>query len=76
MKKGIQNHRPGLLSVILLALVIFFAGTGDATAAGKLTLDTKSFNAGTVKEGVTIERKVTLENIGDREVLIENISTS
>lgn len=76
MKKYILKQMPGLLSIILPALVIFFAGSGDATAAGKLKLDTNSFNAGTVKEGVTIERTVTLENIGDQEILIENISTS
>jgi len=76
MKKDIQKQRTGLLSITLMALAIFFAGPGDATAAGKLKLDTTSFNTGTVKEGVTIERKVTLENIGDGEILIENISTS
>ena len=76
MKKDINKHRPGLLSITLMALAVFFAGYGDAAAAGKLKLDTNSFNTGTVKEGAVIERKVSLENIGDREILIENISTS
>jgi hypothetical protein len=76
MKRDIKKQGLGLLSISLMALIIFCASPGDTMAAGKLKLDTDSFNAGTVKEGITIERKVMLENIGDREILIKNISTS
>jgi hypothetical protein len=76
MKGDIKKQRSGLLSICLLALVIFCASPGDTMAAGKLKLDTDSFKTGTVKEGITIERKVMLENTGNHEVLIKNVSTS
>ena len=76
MKRDIKNQGSGLLFISLLALAIFCASPGDTMAAGKLKLNTNSFNAGNIKEGITIDRKVTLKNIGDREILIKNISTS
>ncbi len=59
-----------------LLLAISFLTPNGVMAAGKLKLSNNSFKAGTVKEGVTINKKVTLENIGDKEIVIKNISTS
>jgi len=45
-------------------------------AAGQNKLSSDAFRVGTVKEGVTIKKSVTLENTGDKEIVIKNISTS
>ena len=76
MKKEIKKQRIRSLTRYLLLIAMLWAVPSSAIAAGQLTLSSHAFNVGTVKEGVTINKKVTLENTGNKEIVIKNISTS
>ncbi len=76
MKKETKKQRLCRLTRYLLVIAMVWAIPSSAIAAGQLTLSSHAFNVGTVKEGVTINKKVTLENIGNKEIVIKNISTS
>jgi len=76
MKKEIKKQRLRSLTRYLLVIAMVWAIPSSAIAAGQLTLSSHAFNVGTVKEGVTINKKVTLENTGNKEIVIKNISTS
>jgi hypothetical protein len=64
------------LSSYLLVIVILWSIPTASMAAGPLTLSSHALRVGTVREGVTIKKSVTLENTGDKEIVIKNISTS
>lgn len=64
------------LSGCLLVLVVLWSIPTSSMAAGQNKLSSDAFRVGTVKEGVTIKKSVTLENTGDKEIVIKNISTS
>ena len=76
MKKEIKKETIFRLIRYLLVIAILWGVPTGATAAGKLKLSSHEFNVGTVKEGVTIKKTVMLENTGNAEIEIKNISTS
>ena len=76
MKQEIKKETILKLTRYLLVIAIVWGVPSGATAAGKLTLSSREFNVGSVTEGVTIEKRVTLENTGNKAVVIKNISTS
>ena len=76
MNPAIRKQWCSRLSSYLSVIVIFWSIPTTAMAAGQLTLSSHAFRVGTVKEGVTIKKGVTLENTGDKEIVIKNISTS
>jgi len=76
MKKEIEKETIVRFTRYLLVVAIVWGVPMGATAAGKLQLSSREFKVGTVTEGVTIEKRVTLENTGDKAVAIKNISTS
>jgi hypothetical protein len=76
MNTEIQKQKIRRLSRYLLVAAMLWAIPSGAIAAGPLKLSSHTFNVGTVKEGVTIKKNVTLENTGNKEIAIKNISTS
>ena len=76
MKQGIKKKRIIRLSRYLLVAAVLLAFPFAAIAAGPLELSSHAFKVGTVKEGVTVKKSVTLENTGNKEIVIKNISTS
>ena len=76
MKKEIEKETIVRFTRYLLVVAIVWGVSTGATAAGKLQLSSREFKVGTVTEGVTIEKRVNLENTGDKAVAIKNISTS
>ena len=76
MKKEIKKETIFRLTRYLLVIAIVWGVPTGATAAGKLKLSSHEFIVGTVKEGVTIKKTVMLENTGNAEIVIKNISTS
>ena len=47
-----------------------------AHAAGKLIVNPMSFDCGVVEEGAPATMQVQIENVGDSEVLIQNVQTN
>jgi len=76
MNKEIQKQRVRRLSRYLLVTAILWVIPTSAIAAGPLKLSSHAFKIGTVKEGVTVKKSVTLENTGNKEIVIKNVSTS
>ena len=76
MNPAIKKQWRSGLSSYLLVILIFWSIPTTAMAAGQLTLSSHAFRVGTVKEGVTIKKSVALENTGNKEIVIKNISTS
>jgi len=76
MNQEIKKQRIRRASRYLLVVAVLLAIPTTAIAAGQLTLSSHAFKVGTVKEGVTIKKSVTLENTGNKEIVIKNISTS
>lgn len=76
MNQGMKKPWYSTLSSHLLVILIFGSIPTTAMAAGELTLSSRALKVGTVKEGVTIKKSVILENTGDKEIVIKNISTS
>lgn len=76
MKIEIKKETISRLARYLLVIAIVWGVPTAATAAGKLKLSSHEFNVGTVKEGVTIIKTVMIENTGNAEIEIKNISTS
>jgi hypothetical protein len=76
MKIEFKKKTISRLTRFLLVMAIVWAVPTGATAAGKLKLSSHEFKVGTVKEGVTIKKTVMLENTGNAEIVIKNISTS
>jgi hypothetical protein len=76
MNPAIEKPWRSGLSRYLLVILILWSLPATAMAAGQLKLSRHAFGVGTVKEGVTIKKSVTLENTGDKEIVIKNISTS
>ena len=48
----------------------------SAQAAGKLIIDPMKFDCGVVEEGVPATMQARIENVGDSEVLIQNVQTN
>jgi len=76
MKNEIKKQYGTKLSRYLLVIAMVWAISPSAMAAGQLKLSSHAFNVGTVTEGVTIKKTVVLENTGNEEIEIKNISTS
>jgi len=76
MNKEIQKQRMRRLFGYLLVTAMLWAIPTSAIAAGSLKLSSHAFKIGTVKEGVTLKKSVTLENTGNKEIVIKNVSTS
>jgi hypothetical protein len=76
MKKEIKKETISRLIRYLLMIAIVWGFPTGATAAGKLKLSSHEFKVGTVKEGVILKKTVMLENTGNAEIVINNISTS
>ena len=76
MKQEIKKQRIRRLSRYLLVIAVLLAIPTAAIAAGQLKLSSYAFKVGTVKEGVTVKKSVTLENTGNKEIVIKNVSTS
>jgi hypothetical protein len=76
MKKEIKKETISRLIRYLLMIAIVWGVSTGATAAGKLQLSSREFKVGTVTEGITIEKRVALENTGNKAMVIKNISTS
>ena len=51
-------------------------GPPAARATGKLAVNPASFDCGVVEEGAPATMLVQVENVGDREVLIQNVQTN
>ena len=76
MNQKMKKKRGRRYCTTLFVIVMLWAFPTGAMAAGPLELSSRALKAGTVKEGVTITENVTLENRGDDEIVIKNISTS
>ncbi len=76
MVQTISKKSGCLFLVCILMTGLIGGGADDIAAAGKLRLSEKRINTGKIKEGPVLSRQVFLENIGDREVMIKNVSTS
>jgi len=61
---------------ILLPLCLLGLLCGRALAAGELTVDQKTLEFGSLKEGVVARKTVMVGNTGDAPVTIANVSTS
>ncbi len=64
-----------IFTLCLMIPAVQFA-TPAAQAAGKLVLNPMSFDCGVVEEGVPATMQVRIENVGDGEVLIQNVQTN
>jgi hypothetical protein len=76
MNQEIKKKRVRKLSRYLLVIAIIWAFPTSAIGAGPLKLSSDVLKTGTIKEGVTVKKRVTLENTGNKEIVIKNISTS
>jgi len=76
MKKEIKKQKFSRLTIYLLMMAMVLAIPYSALAENQLKLSSHEFKIGTIKEGVTIKKRVSLENTGNKEIEIKNISTS
>ena len=59
-----------------MAVVGLQIASSPAYTAGKLVIDPVNFDCGVVDEGVPATMQVSIENVGDRPVLIQNVQTN
>ncbi len=71
LKKNSLRFLIGCLAVVGLQIV-----PSTAHPAGKLVIDPMNFDCGVVDEGVPATMQVSIENVGDRPVLIQNVQTN
>ena len=77
-KSAVSAWRKNFCRIFTLCLLILSVQWPSPTAyaAGKLMINPMSFECGVVEEGMPATMQVQIENVGDGEVLIQNVQTN